>query len=81
MTQTREDITAFRTDERSPSAAIAAIDIHVPTRGNRKLDRLIENANADQQLKAWWLVAGVNATKRLGMSDHGWVHIQVVSNI
>jgi metal-dependent HD superfamily phosphatase/phosphodiesterase len=81
MTQTQEQITAFRTDERSLSAAIAEINIHVPTRGNRKLERLIENANADEQLKAWWLVAGVNATKRLGMSDHGWVHIQVVTNI
>jgi hypothetical protein len=81
MTQTQEQITAFRTDERSLSTAVAEINIHVPTRGNRKLDRLIENANADEQLKAWWLVAGVNATKRLGMSDHGWVHIQVVTNI
>lgn len=81
MTQTQEQITAFRTDERSLSTAIAEINIHVPTRGNRKLDRLIENANSDEQLKAWWLVAGVNATKRLGMSDHGWVHIQVVTNI
>lgn len=81
MTQIQEQITAFRTDERSLSTAIAEINIHVPTRGNRKLERLIENANADEQLKAWWLVAGVNATKRLGMSDHGWVHIQVVTNI
>ncbi len=81
MTQTQEKVTAFRTDERSLATAIAEIDIHVPTRGNRKLDRLIENANADAQLKAWWVVADVNATKRLGMSDHGWVHIQVVSNI
>lgn len=81
MTQTQEQITAFKTDERSLSTAIAEINIHVPTRGNRKLERLIENANADDQLKAWWLVAGVNATKRLGMSDHGWVHIQVVTNI
>lgn len=81
MTQTQEQTTAFRSDERSLSTAIAEINIHVPTRGNRKLDRLIENANADEQLKAWWLVAGVNATKRLGMSDHGWVHIQVVTNI
>jgi len=81
MTQIKEQETAFRSDERSASAAIAAIDIHVPTRGNRKLERLIENANADEQLKAWWYVAGVNATQRLGMSDHGWVHIQVVTNI
>jgi metal-dependent HD superfamily phosphatase/phosphodiesterase len=81
MTQIKEQEPAFKSDERSLSTAIAEINIHVPTRGNRKLDQLIENANADEQLKAWWLVAGVNATQRLGMSDHGWVHIQVVTNI
>lgn len=64
-----------------PAEAIAIIDIHAPTRGNRKLEKLIEHANADPQLKAWWHVSAVNATRRLGMSDHSWVHIQVVLNI
>jgi len=54
--------------------------IRFPTRGNRKLERLLEAANADEQLKAWWRVAQVNA-ERLGMSDHSWVHIQIVANI
>jgi len=54
--------------------------IRFPTRGNRKLEGLLEAANADEQLKAWWRVAQVNA-ERLGMSDHSWVHIQIVVNI
>jgi metal-dependent HD superfamily phosphatase/phosphodiesterase len=41
---------------------------------------LLESANADQQLKSWWHVSAVNA-RRLGMSDHSWVHIQIVLNI
>ena len=53
----------------SPAEAIAAIRIRAPTRGNRKLDQLIEAVNADQQVKAWWHVAGVNAA-RLGLTDH-----------
>ncbi len=65
----------------APTQAIEAIDIHAPTRGNRKLEQLIANANGDAQLKAWWHVSAVNATRRLGMSDHSWVHIQVVVNI
>ncbi len=65
---------------RSPAEAVAAVRIRAPTRGNRKLDSLIEAANADDQLKAWWHVAAVNAG-RLGMSDHSWVHIQIVVNI
>jgi metal-dependent HD superfamily phosphatase/phosphodiesterase len=65
----------------APAAAIADIDIHAPTRGNRKLEKLIAAANADPQLKAWWHVAAVNATRRLNMSDHSWVHVQIVVNI
>ena len=45
------------------------------------LERLLDAANADEQLKAWWHVSAVNATRRLGMSDHSWVHIQIVLNI
>jgi metal-dependent HD superfamily phosphatase/phosphodiesterase len=55
--------------------------IRVPTRGNRRLERLLDAVNADEQVKAWWHVSAVNATRRLGMSDHSWVHIQIVLNI
>ena len=64
----------------TPSEAIADIRIRAPTRGNRGLEQLIEAVNADAQVKAWWHAAGVNA-ERLNMSDHSWVHIQVVTNI
>ena len=64
----------------TPSEAIAAIRIRAPTRGNRKLDQLFDAVNADPQVKAWWHMAGVNAA-RLGLTDHSWVHIQIVTNI
>jgi hypothetical protein len=63
----------------SPVAAMSA-RISAPVRGNRKLEQLLEAASADGQLKAWWHVAQVNAD-RLGMTDHSWVHIQIVVNI
>ncbi|HEY8867366.1 MAG TPA: HD domain-containing protein [Solirubrobacteraceae bacterium] len=66
---------------RPPGEAIADARIKAPTRGNRKLERLLDAVNSDDQVKAWWHVSGVNATRRLGMSDHSWVHIQVVVNI
>ena len=65
---------------RSPAQAIADIRIRAPTRGNRRLDRLLEAVNGDAQVKAWWHMAGLNA-QRLEMSDHSWVHIQIVTNI
>ena len=64
-----------------PSEAIAEVRVRAPTRGNRRLERFLEAVNADPQVKAWWLVSSVNATRRLGMSDHSWVHIQIVLNI
>jgi metal-dependent HD superfamily phosphatase/phosphodiesterase len=63
-----------------PSDAISGVRITAPTRGNRRLEALLEVANADDQLKAWWHMQHVNAN-RLGMSDHSWVHIQIVVNI
>jgi metal-dependent HD superfamily phosphatase/phosphodiesterase len=60
--------------------AITDAQIRVPTRGNRKLERFLAAVNGDDQLKGWWHVAQVNAD-RLGMSDHSWIHIQIVVNI
>ncbi|MDQ6729937.1 MAG: HD domain-containing protein [Actinomycetota bacterium] len=64
-----------------PREALAEVRVRAPTRGNRRLERLLVAVNADEQLKAWWHVSAVNATRRLGMSDHSWVHIQIVTNI
>ena len=64
----------------SPREAVGQMRIRVPGRGNRRLEALLEAANADEQLKAWWHVQHTQAN-RLGMSDHSWVHIQIVVNI
>src|ERR1041384_5078472 len=55
-------------------------EIRAPTRGNRKLETLFTAANADRRLHAWWYMQQVNADRR-DMSDHSWVHIQIVTNI
>jgi metal-dependent HD superfamily phosphatase/phosphodiesterase len=64
---------------RSPKEAVAAIRIHAPSRRNKKLAGLLAAANASTQLKARWHAAQVTA-ERLGMSDHSWVHLQIVLN-
>ncbi|HEY3726637.1 MAG TPA: phosphohydrolase [Solirubrobacteraceae bacterium] len=63
-----------------PREALAGVRVRAPSRGNRRLEALLQAANEDEQLKAWWHVSAVNA-RRLGMSDHSWVHIQIVVNI
>ena len=64
----------------SLSERLAAVRFNVPTRGNRKLERFVDGAAADPQVRAWWHLQQVGS-ERLGMSDHSWVHIQIVANI
>jgi metal-dependent HD superfamily phosphatase/phosphodiesterase len=60
--------------------AVAKAQVHAPTRGNRRLERFLDAVNADERVRAWWYMAQITS-ERLGMSDHSWVHVQVVLNI
>jgi len=64
----------------SIAEAVAKAQVHAPTRGNRKLEKFLEAVNADERVRAWWYMAQIQS-ERLGMSDHSWVHVQVVLNI
>ena len=64
---------------RPPRESVAAMRIHAPTERNPKLGRFLEAANANDKLKARWLGQQVTAD-RLEMSDHSWVHLQIVLN-
>jgi uncharacterized protein len=55
--------------------------MNVPGRGNPRLARLIEIVNADDDLYGLWLAANVTAIERLGMTDHGPVHVKIVMNM
>ena len=57
------------------------VEIHMPTRHNERLKEVLRRVNADEELYALWTIVNVNAVERLGMSDHGPVHMQIVSNI
>ena len=59
---------------------VPELEIRAPTRGNRKLEALLAAANTDRRLHAWWYMQQVNADRR-DMSDHSWVHVQIVANI
>jgi metal-dependent HD superfamily phosphatase/phosphodiesterase len=57
------------------------VEINVPDRHNPQLHEFIARVNADDDLYATWLAANVNAIERLGMTDHGPVHVKIVMNI
>lgn len=65
---------------RTPLDATEGALVRAPTRGNRKLEALLGAFNSDAEVRAWWHMAQVNS-ERLGMSDHSWVHVQIVLNI
>jgi metal-dependent HD superfamily phosphatase/phosphodiesterase len=55
--------------------------VYVPTRGNERFGRILDRVNADDELYALWTAANVTAINRLGMTDHGPVHVKIVTNI
>jgi hypothetical protein len=57
------------------------IVMSVPDEHNPKLQKVIELVNADDDLYGLWLAANVNAVERLGMTDHGPVHVKIVMNL
>ncbi len=64
-----------------PPTAAQRILIHVPDRHNPALQKAMAAVQADDELYTLWYCQNVNAVARLGMSDHGPVHMQIVANI
>ncbi len=55
--------------------------IKIPQEKNDLLNKIVELVNSNQELQTLWEVNNVNAIERLGMSDHGFTHFQIVANI
>lgn len=57
------------------------VEMSVPDRRSPKLRRVMEIVNADDDLYGLWIASNVTAIERLGMTDHGPVHVKIVMNI
>ncbi|CAN5466004.1 HD domain-containing protein [soil metagenome] len=68
-------------DRRIEARFATRLRLNVPIRNSRKVERLIELVNADDELYALWIAENVTAVERLGMTDHGPVHVKIVMNI
>ena len=67
---------------RTPGERLASrLVLNNPSRQNAKLAEILERVNQDDELYALWTAANVNAVERLGMTDHGPVHVKIVMNI
>ncbi len=78
--QPEPEVEANETVEEA-GAGTKRILIRIPARHNPRLQQIIDRINKDEELYTLWQVMNVNAVQRLGMSDHGPVHFQIVANI
>ncbi len=83
-TETRDGVApAVATLPATPAAPAdpAVALIRVPARHNPKLVELMARVNRDRELITLWRCANVNSVDRMGRSDHGRVHVQIVANV
>ena len=57
------------------------MSLNVPIKGNDRLAEVVSRIDASEELRALWSAANVTAIDRLGMNDHGPVHIRIMTNI
>jgi metal-dependent HD superfamily phosphatase/phosphodiesterase len=59
---------------------IAESRIHVPIEGNALLEQVLGAINGNPEIATLWRITNINAIKRMGMTDHGPHHFQIVAN-
>jgi uncharacterized protein len=57
------------------------VQMRVPNRHNEKLAEVLDWANESDELYGLWIASNVTAIERLGMTDHGPVHVKIVMNL
>ncbi|EKE13289.1 MAG: hypothetical protein ACD_13C00044G0003 [uncultured bacterium] len=60
--------------------SISQIKIDVPINGNEILEKVLKAINSDREIKTLWRIMNVNAIERLGYTDHGPTHVNIVAN-
>src|SRR5437773_1366687 len=56
------------------------LTIHVPIEDNPLLEQVLGMVNTNVEIATLWRITNVNAMRRLGMTDHGPHHFQIVAN-
>lgn len=69
-----------RSSRKITKASLDEIKINVPIEDNKILEEVLKRINSNDEIKTLWKIMNVNAIDRLGMSDHGFTHFQIVSN-
>ncbi len=57
------------------------VEFSVPVQNNAKLGRMVEKIKGDVELQTYWKASNIIAIDRLGLNDHGPVHVKIVANL
>lgn len=68
------------TSKKIEESRISLVKMKVDVKGNGLLERVVDAINNNREIKTLWKIINVNATDRLGYSDHGPMHFQIVAN-
>lgn len=60
--------------------ALDLINLKIDINGNKLLAEVVTRINSNDEIKTLWKIMNVNAIDRLGMSDHGSTHFNIVAN-
>ena len=60
--------------------SLSRVLIKVPVGGNTYLEEVVKKINSNLEIKTLWKVINVNAIDRLGLTDHGPTHFNIVAN-
>lgn len=61
-------------------ASTSKIKIEVPVRDNLILKEVLSRVSSNREIKTLWRIINVNAIERLGYTDHGPSHFNIVAN-
>lgn len=72
--------TSSKKSKKIDESRTSTVQIKIDTNGNKLLEQVLESINSNREIKTLWKIINVNATDRLGFSDHGPMHFQLVAN-
>lgn len=57
------------------------MSLNVPATKNSRLSQVVAQIDASEELDALWTAANITAIDRMGINDHGPIHIKIMTNI
>lgn len=57
------------------------MELNLPINGNEKLRAVVKRIEGSDKLQTYWYCCNINAIDRMGINDHGPIHIKIVCNL